>query len=269
MSTRPGEVAELAGQAAREGKTLLVVVGGDGTVNEAVNGLLAAGAPELPEIAVITIGTGKDFARSHGIPTKVDAAVEVAASGRTVTADVGRVRHRTAEGGDRESYFANVGSAGMSGAVARRADASSKALGGRLSFFVALVRVFSRWRNVEMTVELDGERRTGRMTNVVVANGAYHAGGMWLAPEARPDDGLFDVVLFGDISKGDFVGNVLKIYRGTHLAHPKIELLRSATVSVESAEPLPMELDGEQPGTTPATFEIVPGALRVRVPRTG
>ncbi len=104
------------------------------------------------------------------------------------------------------------------------------------------------------------------MTNVVVANGPYHAGGMWLAPQARPDDGLFDVVLFGDISKVDFVRNVAKIYRGTHVDHPKIDVVRSDVVTVESPEPLPLEVDGEQPGTTPARFEILPRALRVRVP---
>jgi YegS/Rv2252/BmrU family lipid kinase len=242
------------------------VVGGDGSVNEVVNGMLATGRAPLPELAVITIGTGKDFARSHGIPTKLDAALAIAADGRTATADVGRVRHRTRDGGERESFFANVGSAGMSGEVARRADASSKVLGGKISFLVALVRVFARWRNVDVTVDIDGGRRTGRMTNVVVANGPYHAGGMWLAPDARPDDGLFDVVLFGDITKADFVRSVIKIYRGTHVHHPKIDVVRATTVSVDSAELLPLELDGEQPGTTPARFEIVPGALRVRVP---
>jgi diacylglycerol kinase (ATP) len=242
----------------------LVVVGGDGTVNEAVNGILrdARGAPEL---AVVMVGTGKSFARSHGIPTHLQRAVEVAARGRVVAVDAGRVWHRS-EDGEQESYFANVASAGMSGAVARRADSSSKALGGRVSYFVALVRVFARWQNVEMSVDAGGERHEGRMTNVVVANGPQHAGGMRLAPNARPNDGLFDVVLFGDISKADFVANVLRVYRGTHVHHPKIQVLSSASVTIESARPLPLELDGEQPGTTPARFEIVPQALRLRVP---
>ena len=264
MSTGRGEIARRAREAAGEGVERVVVVGGDGTVNETLNGILG-GNGDAPELAVIMLGTGKDFARSHRIPTDLRRAVEVAAHGQVVAVDAGRVRHRTGDG-ERVSYFGNVASAGMSGAVARRADASSKALGGRISFFLALVRVFARWQNVEMEVEVGEERRHGKMTNVVVANGPYHAGGMWLAPEARTDDGLFDVVLFGDISKVDFVTSVAKIYRGTHLTHPRIELLRNATVSVESARPLPLELDGEHPGTTPARFEIVPRALRLRVP---
>jgi diacylglycerol kinase family enzyme len=104
------------------------------------------------------------------------------------------------------------------------------------------------------------------MHDVIVANGRYHGGAMRLAPEARPDDGLFDVVLIGDVSKIDFVTTSPKIYSGTYLRHPKVELLRSRTVVVDAPEHLPIELDGEQVGTTPARFEIVPQALRLRVP---
>jgi diacylglycerol kinase (ATP) len=104
------------------------------------------------------------------------------------------------------------------------------------------------------------------MHDVVVANGQWHGGAMWLAPEARPDDGLFDVLLIGDVTKADFLLTAPKIYRGTHLSHPKVELLRSARVRVDAPVRLPIELDGEQVGTTPATFEVVPGALRIRVP---
>jgi diacylglycerol kinase (ATP) len=259
-----GEIAERAAAAAADGVPRIVIVGGDGTCNEALNGVLRAGH-DAPELSVIMLGTGKDFARSHGIPLDLPAAVEVAANGRLAPVDVGRITVQSSEG-EREWYFGNVASAGMSGAVARRAEESSKALGGRVSFFFALVRVFSRWQNVEMTVDVGGERREGRMTSVVVANGGRHAGGMRLAPGASVDDGLFDVVVFGDISKADFVANVGKIYRGTHLTHPKIELLRGAAVTVESAEPQPIEADGEQPGMTPARFEVMPSAVRLRVP---
>jgi YegS/Rv2252/BmrU family lipid kinase len=207
-----------------------------------------------------------DFARSHGIPRKLEAAVEVALDGRTATIDAGRVRYTAWDGAEAETYFANIASAGMSGAVARQANQTTKALGGRISFFAALVRVFAGWRNTELEVDVGGERRSGKMTNLIVANGRYQGGGMLIAPEAVPDDGLFDVLVIGDITKRDFVLNVGKIYRGTHLSHPKIELLRGARVSVGAEVPVPLELDGEQPGTTPATFEVVPEALRLRVP---
>ena len=126
--------------------------------------------------------------------------------------------------------------------------------------------MFARWENVDVRVRLEGAERAGLVSNVIVANGQYQGGKMWIAPEARPDDGLFDVLVIGDITKPDFVRNVHRIYRGTHLTHPKIELLRSPWVEVDAEQPLPIELDGEQPGTTPARFEVVPRALRLRVP---
>jgi len=104
------------------------------------------------------------------------------------------------------------------------------------------------------------------MHDVIVANGVWHGGGMMLAPGARPDDGVFDVVLIGDVSKADFVTTAPKLYKGKHVGHPKIEIVRTSRVSVDAAEHLPIELEGEQVGTTPATFEVVPGALHVRVP---
>jgi diacylglycerol kinase (ATP) len=243
----------------------VVAVGGDGTLNEAVNGLMRAGA--TAELATIPLGTGMDFVRTYGIPSAFDAAVGTARDGTARTIDLGRVSYRTWDGAGAERWVANVGSVGMSAAVAQRANGMSKLLGGRATFFYALVRVFLEWENTVVAVELDdGERREARLHDVIVANGQWHGGAMWLAPQAQPDDGLFDVVLIGDVTKWDFVTTAPKIYRGTYLAHPKVDLVRSRTVAVDAAERLPIELDGEQVGTTPVRFEVVPAALRVRVP---
>ena len=240
-------------------------MGGDGSLNETANGLLRAGG--ATELATIPLGTGLDFVRTYGIPTRFEDAVTTARDGRTRTIDAGRVSYRTWDGREAERHVVNVGSVGMSAAVAQRANGMTKALGGRATFFYALVRVFLEWQNTVVTVDLEGGgRREGRMHDVIVANGQYHGGAMWLAPEASPDDGLFDVVLIGDITKLDFMTTAPKIYRGTYLAHPKVELVRAAAVAVDAPDPLPIELDGEQVGTTPVRFEIVPGALRVRVP---
>jgi diacylglycerol kinase (ATP) len=259
LSERPGHLRELARQAAQEEGRLLVVVGGDGTVNEIVDGIAGTSA----ELAVLPSGTGQDFGRTHGIPTSFDDAVRVALAGATRTIDLGRVECEGCAG----RFFANVGSAGMSGAVARRANTMSKTLGGRATFFYALTREFVAWQNTEVVVELDeGVRREGAMHDVIVANGRFHGGGMKLAPDARQDDGVFDVVLVGDVSKLDFLTTAPKLYSGRYLSHRKIEPLRSTTVSIDAAEPLPLEVDGEPIGTTPARFAVVPSALRLRVP---
>jgi diacylglycerol kinase (ATP) len=218
------------------------------------------------DLAAIPLGTGMDFVRTYGIPTRFDEAVRVARAGDVRTIDAGRVRYRTWDGADAERWFANVGSVGMSGAVAQRANGMSKALGGKATFFYALTRVFLEWENTEVSVVLDGEERRGRMHDVIVANGVWHGGGMMLAPAARPDDGVFDVVLIGDVGKVDFLTTAPKLYRGRHVSHPKVEVLRSARVEVTAGEHLPIEVEGEQVGTTPATFEVAAGALRIRVP---
>ena len=266
FSERPGHFAELVAQAAADGAGQVIAVGGDGTLNEVANGLLELPDGERPELAVIPFGTGMDFARSHGLPRKLEGAVGVALNGRTATIDAGRVTYRAWAGGHGQTYFANIASAGMSGAVARQANVTSKALGGRISFFTALVRVFAGWRNTELEIEAGGERRTGKMTNVIVANGRYQGGGMLIAPDARPDDGLFDVLLIKDATRLEVLREIPRIYKGTFLPHPKAEVLRGRVVEVEARDALPVQLDGEQPGTAPVRFEVAPGAIRLRVP---
>ena len=256
-------MTELARQAADDGASLLVVVGGDGSVNEVANGIAGR---EGVEIAVLPRGTGWDFVRTYRIPHRLAGAIEVALTGRPQTIDLGRVRYRTWAGAEAEGWFANIASAGMSGAIAQRANETTKALGGKASYLLAILAVFARWRVGSVRVEVDGEAREGRMHDVVVANGRYFAGGMMIVPDARSDDGRFDVLLIGDLTKRDLLVTLPKAYRGRHLPHPKAELLRGAAVTVEGEQPLPIQLDGEQPGTTPARFELVPQALRLRVP---
>jgi YegS/Rv2252/BmrU family lipid kinase len=215
---------------------------------------------------VIARGTGWDFVRTYEIPRNVAAAARVALDGKARTIDLGRVTYRTWAGDEQQAWFANIASAGMSGAIAQRANATSKALGGKASYLWATLAVFARWRNDVVRVEVDGQAREGRMHDVVVANGRYFGGGMMICPDAAPDDGLLDVLLIGDLTKRDLLVTLPKTYRGKHLPHPKAEVLRGASVTVDAETPLPVELDGEQPGTTPARFEAVRGALRVRVP---
>jgi YegS/Rv2252/BmrU family lipid kinase len=268
LSERPGHVAELVERAADSGAGLLVAVGGDGTVNEAVNGLmrLRDRGRELPELAVLPRGTGTDFVRTFRIPTRLEDAMRVARDGKTREIDAGRVEFRAWDGSDATAYFGNVASAGMSGAVAQRANTTSKAMGGKASFLWATLAVFRRWKPTEVEVDVDGVTVNRSMYDVIVANCRYLAGGMHMTPQAQPDDGLFDVLLIGDITRLDLALTLPKVYRGTHLPHPKAELHRGRSVSVRSPTPLPIELDGEQPGTTPVRFEVVPRALRLRVP---
>jgi diacylglycerol kinase (ATP) len=262
FSERPGQLGELAREAADEGAKLLVVVGGDGTVHEVVNGIAGRDGVEL---ALIPRGTGWDFARTHAVPKGLTDALRIAREGEARSFDLGWATYR-ADGVERSAWFANMASVGMSGAVAAKANATTKALGAKTSYLLALGVTFARWKNVQLRVSVDDERREALMEDCIVALGRYLAGGMMITPEAKPDDGLFDVLLIGDITKTELVRVMPKIYRGTHLPHPKGELLRGTTVTIDADEPMPIQLDGEQPGTTPTRFKIVPAAIRLRVP---
>jgi diacylglycerol kinase (ATP) len=267
ISERRGHLGQLALEAAEGGARLLVVVGGDGALNEVANGL--AGLDQAPALALIPRGTGGDFARTFGIRNDVAGAVQIALHGDTQAIDLGRITYRAWDGHEAEAVFANVASAGMSGAIAQRANEGSKALGAKASYLWATFAVFAGWSAVEMRLTVDGESRSGRMFDVVVANGKYFGGGMKMCPDAMPTDGLLDIVTIGDVTKRDLVMTMPKIYRGTHLPHPKAEALRGRVVTLETDEPVPVELDGEQPGTSPVRFEVVPAALRLRVPGAG
>ena len=261
----PGHATELARQACTDGARVVVVVGGDGTVNEAVNGVLASGRDDIV-FAVIPRGTGDDFARHFGIPTDLEKSISIASSEVTRTFDVGKAVFRHWDGSEAERFFANFAGAGISGAIALRGAETSRRLGARLAYFWATIAVFVRWQPVEIDVRADGKQRRALMYEVLIANGAYTAGGMKVAPDAVSDDGLLDAVLIGAFTKPEFAITFPKIYRGTHIGHPKVEVLRAREITVDAATPLPVVLDGEQVGTTPARFEVVPAALRLRVP---
>jgi diacylglycerol kinase (ATP) len=269
LTEAPGHAADLTRHALREGAELIVTVGGDGTVSETVNGFFDGAEPVAPqaELAVIERGSGCDFARTFRIPTATDAAIEVAASGRTQTIDLGRVSYVAPDGVPATRLYCNVASAGLTGVVAERVNRSGKPLGATVAFAWGAVATFFGYRNHRFRIDIDGHSVEQVCNNVIVANCRYFAGGMHIVPMADPTDGMLDALVWGDVGKLDLAMNLHRLYRGTHVNHPKAEFRRAHRVHVEPDSPLPIEADGEQPGTTPATFEVVPAAVRLRVPR--
>ena len=267
-TARAGHASELVRDALRQGPRLVVAVGGDGTVNEVVNGFFDAGAPIAPdsELAVVPIGTGRDGARTYGISGKPERAIALIADGATRTIDLGRATYTAHAGGEESRIFLNIASCGLSGAVAARANRTSKRLGGTPAFLWATIATFAGWKNVPFKVTIDGDLRELVANNTIVANGRYFGGGMHIAPGARSDDGLLDAIVFGDVGRVDLALNMHRLYRGTILRHPKASHRLARSVLVEPARPLPIEIDGEQPGVTPVRFDVLPAALRLRVP---
>jgi diacylglycerol kinase (ATP) len=265
LTERAGHATEMARAAAADGAELVLVVGGDGTVSEVANGL--AGADGTVDMAVVQRGSGCDFIRTYGIPKDADGALRVAAEGLPRTIDLGRVSFAGHDGTPAQRYFANVASAGLTGVAADRVNRSGKPLGATVAFGWAAIATFFGYRNSRFVVEIDGERIDQVCNNAIVGNGRYFAGGMKILPDADPSDGELDVIVWGDVSKVDLALNMHKLYRGTHTRHPKATIRRARRVVVTPDADLPIEVDGEQPGLTPATFEVVPSALRLRVPR--
>lgn len=269
FTSGPGDACTLAAEAARAGYSLVVAVGGDGTLNEVVNGLLASDAPRSSDVrlGVVSCGTGCDLIRTLGIPRGV-AGVSALAGGESRPIDVGQVTYRAPDGTPGRRCFVNAGDLGLGAEVARRVNRGSKRLGGFLSFFVggAVSIVKVRFQPVEYVV--DDEPPVADVAGLVfVANGRYAAGGMLFAPQAELDDGLFDVVLLREVSRPELLFDLFpRVYRGAHLGHPRVVHRKAARLVVSSPEPLHLEVDGELPGGAPAEFTLLPRAIRVAVP---
>ena len=271
FTERPGHATELARRAVEDGYQCVVAVGGDGTTNEVVNGLLdEQGSLLRPGVAlgVIPRGTGGDFRKTFGWSAGLPEAAWRLRGEAVRAIDAGRITFVDHQGAPRSRYFVNIASAGVSGLVDREVNRASKALGGKVSFALGSLKALWRYRDVPMRVSFDGgPARTQPATLVAVANGQYFGGGMWIAPKALPDDGVFDVTLWSDVSLKDFVFSSKAIYDGSHVGLPKTQCLRAKVVRVEAeggAEVL-LDVDGEQPGRLPATLEMLPLALRLKV----
>jgi len=265
LTEEPGHAIRLARQALDEGHRTIVAVGGDGTVNEVLNGLVVEGTVD-PEVAlgIIPWGTGADFVRTAGIPRHFMGAGRQLLRGETRTVDLGRITCLH-QGQEVERYFINAAGLGFDGEVAELANRFPKVLGGTITYLMCLFIGLVTYRNKNVEFSFDGQHVKGRINSIIVCNGRYLGGGMFMAPDASFDDGIFDVVILGNLNKLEVVVNLPRLYKGTHLTHPKVSLCHAKEVHVEAHERIFLQADGELVGEAPATFRIVPQAVRVLV----
>jgi diacylglycerol kinase (ATP) len=268
FTTAPRDAARLGREAAREGRSLIVAFGGDGTVSEVADGVLQAGAGTTTDIGLIPRGTGGDFRRSLEVPADLREAARHIREAPARVVDAGRATFVGHDGAADSRHFVNVASFGFSSAVASRANASSKKLGGRMAFFSATMQSLVTYDNTDVWLTLDsGEPQRHRVLMTAVGNGRFFGGGMKICPAAKLDSGTLDLVILGDFTRMRVVTQISKVYSGNHLT---LEEVSSATVrtleaaAVDGDARVPIELDGETPGRLPAKFEVLPAALRVR-----
>lgn len=266
ITSGPGDATRLARQAVASGVEILMCVGGDGTLNEVINGLMAdEGVPKLrTELGYLPRGTGCDLNRSLPIARDVHRALDNILSDRRRLVDLGRLICRDSRGRGLRRYFHNVLSFGLGGEVDQRVNRTTKALGGFVSFVWATLLTVFLYDKKRIYLCVDDHFESEVTTwNVAVANGRYHGGGMCIAPGAVLDDGLFQVTVIGDLHLAQVLYHLPKLYKGDIYAVKKVRKMIGKQISAASRQPVFIDVDGEQPGRLPVVAEIVPSALRI------
>lgn len=269
LTTKAGEATTLVRAAVKGGAKTIIAVGGDGTVNESINGL-CCGETQPPEdvaLGFVMFGTGGDFRRSFDLPKGVAAAIARLKSGRTQVIDLGRLRYTAPDGMSAQRWFNNIASFGFSGEVVRAVNAArfSKLFGGKFSFLWNSFLELRKYQGCTIELTVDGEPVSQEICTVAVCNGRFFGGGMMMAPNAALDDGTLDVVVVRQNPPLTILDMRL-LYSGAHLDHPNVSVYRGRKIEAKplSNAPIYLDVEGEAPGSLPATFEVVPRALRLR-----
>lgn len=255
-----GDVRRFAARGVRDGVGRVILAGGDGSISEAVNGLMSTGTPRDTSLGVVPMGTANDFCRSVDLSCDPIEALEVAMHGHEHDFDVIRVHHP--EG---EYYLINAATGGFSRVAASKLNKDVKQLWGALAYLRAAVGTLADVPEYDITLVVDGERIEARTPAVIIANGRYAGGGVELAPEAEPDDRLMDVVVAHAEGFVEWVKLGGSYLAGTHLHDANVIFRRAARVELTSEPAMKFSSDGEPVGETPMTFEIVPRAVRLLV----
>ena len=267
FTARPMHATQIAAHAIKDGYDCIVAAGGDGTLNEVVNGFFEGGKPINPEavLGVIPLGTGGDFRRTFGWSVDLKSSLARLECTDAVPMDLGMLEYTAHSGEQATRLFANVCSFGVSGLVDREVNQTSKMLGGRLSFLIGTTKALLKYKDqtVELTVDDQPPEET-RITTLAVANGRYFGGGMCVAPNAAPSDGFFDVTVWAGYALGDFIFKAKALYDGSHVNLPGTRCFKCRRLSAASGQEVLLDVDGEQPGRLPCRLTILPGAIRLK-----
>ena len=267
----PGDAPRIVREATREGIDCLAVMGGDGTMNEVCQAYVDADGQPLrgPDLAVIPAGTGGDFRRTFGLGSSDAEAVTRLIASPPRPVDLGVLRFHDDEGRPAQRAFLNIASFGLGGLTDRLVNSGPKWLGGKAAFFLGTLRAMAVYRSQPVRIVVDGQLfLEAAVLNVALANGRYFGGGMMVAPDASPTDGLLDVVAFHDMSNTRSLLFTQDIYRGTHIGKQGVASIRGSEVRAEplqSTDRVLIDLDGETPGRLPLAASLLPAAIRLRI----
>ena len=266
FTERHGHGVDLARQAVLSGSETLISMGGDGTHHEVLNGLMAAGQNENVRLGILHAGTGGDFRRVLQGGGDFETSLKRMATAGSFHIDVGSVAYLRDDGERESRFFLNLASAGLAGVVDRMVNASGKRLGGKLTFLLATLRGVARYEPAEVRLSVDGTLLGDRrITNVCIANAPFAGGGMKFAPNAKLADGLLEVIVFKSTGLLTSFTMAPKLYKGTHVDTPHVEVYRGREVQIEalSDAPVLLDIDGESPGRLPAVYSVHHRAVRL------
>ena len=264
ITEAPGHAIELARAAAKKGYDMVVSVGGDGTIHEIVNGLHSSGCLKDALLGIVSTGTGSDYIRTIGVPRRFEDACRCFLKPNKRAVDVGVVEYKK-NGTMGERLFVNFAGIGFDAEVVQRTTQQYKHLGALPSYLMGVLTTLIAYKNKDITLKLDGQQVEKKVCTVVMNNGRYGGGGMFTAPGADIADGYFDVMIIGDISKPDFLVSIPRIYKGTHITHPKVTMKRAKEIEIIADKKMPLQADGELLGEVPAHIRIMPTALNIIV----
>ena len=264
ITEAPGHAIELAKSAVNKGYKLVVSVGGDGTINEIVNGIYATGDMKDVELGIIGTGTGSDYIRTIGVSKYYQESCHHLMNPMKKSVDLGLVEF-TDNGQPAKRIFANFAGLGFDAEVVKATTKKFKNFGGKPAYLMGLLSTFTTYKNHQIQITINGQTENHKVCTIVMSNGKYGGGSMLLAPDADPSDGLFDVIIIGDVSKPDLLRSLPRIYKGTHLTHPKVTVKRTNLITISSDELMAIQADGDLLGEAPARFTVLPSALNILV----
>ncbi|HEY2406792.1 MAG TPA: diacylglycerol kinase family protein [Polyangiaceae bacterium] len=266
----PGDATRLLREARSDGVECVAVMGGDGTLNEVCQGYIDAEGEALagPDLALLPSGTGGDFRKSFELGTSIEEAAARLATAPARPLDLGLLRLTSHDGHLVNRAFVNITSFGLGGLTDRLVNSGPKWMGGRAAFFLGSARALIGYRNAPVRLRVDGVVcLEAPILNVAIANGRYFGGGMKIAPDADPSDGLFDVVALVDLTRAQGIALARRIYSGSHLGQPGVRVAQGTRIEAEALVPnaeVLIDMDGETPGRLPLTARVARGALRIR-----
>jgi diacylglycerol kinase (ATP) len=254
MTKKHGDAEKLSREAVRAGRRYIVAAGGDGTLNEVINGVV--GATHRPRIGLLPLGTGNDFARTLGLPFSLEENIDILRASKTRAIDIVRVQSRRAR------YFINVSAGGFSGIVRNKITPEIKRNWGPLAYIRGAAAALPKLHAYKTRIVIDdGEELSTAVYNIVIANGRFVAGGLPIAPEADPSDGLLDVILIPKRSPAEIALLAAEIMLGKHFSSSVVIFRRARKIAVRSRPGMWFNVDGELVGSAPAEFQIVPRAI--------